>query len=64
MKPNKPRVKLSDEDGNTYSIIGRVIKALRKSGFSEEHIKEFRDKAISGDYDNLLQVCEQYVEIY
>lgn len=60
---NKPKVKLVGIDGNAFSILARVRKALRKAGYPKEHIEKFTEEAISGDYDNLLQVCCKYVDV-
>jgi hypothetical protein len=57
----KPKCRLIGEDGNSFGILGRVIKALRDSG--QGHlVSEFKAKALSGDYNNLLRVCLEYVE--
>lgn len=60
---DKPRVKLVGEDGNAFSIIGRVSSALRKAGLGDK-VKEFQDKAMSGDYNHLLQVAMEYCDVY
>lgn len=58
----KPKVKLIGEDGNAFLIIGKVLKALKRAGL--EHLcKEYTDKATSGDYDNLLAVTMEYVDV-
>jgi len=64
MKPKYPNVKvnLSDEDGNAFSILGRVRKALRRAGVPEVEVQEFHDEAVSGDYDHLLQTVMKTVE--
>ena len=59
---SKPKVKLIDEDGNAFSILGRVKKALIKAG-QPEKAKEYVEKATSGDYNNLLAVTMEYVEV-
>jgi hypothetical protein len=60
----KPRVKLSGENGNAFVIIGKVERALSQNGYSSEVIKEFKEKATDGDYDNLLRVCMEYVNVH
>ena len=55
-------VQLSGEDGNVFSIIGRVSQALRRGGHSDL-INEFQKEATSGDYDHALQTCMKYVEV-
>ncbi len=58
----KPKVKLTNEDGNAFAILGRVSKALRDNGQLEK-VKEFQLEATSGDYNHLLQTCFKYCEI-
>ena len=60
----KVRVKLAGEDGNAFSIIARVRKALRQNGYDKDFIDEYVRKATSGDFDNLLAVTCEYVEAY
>ena len=57
----KPKMR-GDIDGNAYSILGHVAKALRKAGYSKEEIKQYQDAATSGDYNNLLNVSGQWVD--
>jgi len=60
----KPTVKLTGEDGNAFAIMGTVAMALRKAGFSKEHIAKYYEESSSGDYDNLLRVAHKYANIY
>ena len=60
---NKPELKLSDEDGNVFFILGRAIKIARKNNWNEETIKKFVDDAKSGDYDHALQTCMKYFDV-
>ena len=55
------KVKLVGEDGNAYSILGRVRNALRRGG-RPELVDEFIKEATSGNYDHLLQTVLDYVE--
>jgi hypothetical protein len=55
-------VQLSGEDGNAFAIMGRVRKALRLGGHGDL-VDEYTSKAKSGDYDHLLQVTMEYVEV-
>ena len=65
MDPKYPEieVQLSGEDGNAFFIIGRVSKALRRADVPDEEIEEFRDQAMSGDYDNVLRTCMEWVSV-
>ena len=57
------KVKLVGEDGNAFSILGRVIRAMNKAGLSREKQDEFTKEATSGDYDHLLQTVMKYVTV-
>lgn len=60
---DKPTVELIGQDGNVFSIIGRVSKALKRAG-QPEKAKEFSDKAMSSEsYDAVLRLCMDYVEV-
>ena len=63
MKPlTDVRVKLIGEDGNAFSILGRVSKALRKAGHGDL-AKKYLEEATSGDYSHLVQVTMEYVDV-
>ena len=55
-------VKLIGEDGNAYSILGKVSYALKRAGYKQE-AEDYLKEATSGDYDNLLKVTMDYVEV-
>lgn len=65
MEPRFPEieVQLSGGDSNAFAIIGKVSRALRRAGLSEDVAKEFRAEATSGDYDHLLQTCIRWVDV-
>lgn len=56
-------VQLSGMDGNAYSILGRVRRALREAGATNDEISEYFNEATSGDYDHLLRVTMNWVEV-
>lgn len=58
----KPKVKLVGEDGNAFSIMGRVTRALRGAGYSKEEIDRYTKEATSGDYNHLLAVTMRWVD--
>jgi hypothetical protein len=53
-------VQLTGEDGNAFSIMGKVLGALKKEGIATG---EFLTEAMSSDYDNLLQTCMKWVTV-
>ena len=57
------KVQLSEEDGNAFSIIGRVRRALLKGGVAPDQIEEYCKEAMSGDYDHLLQTTMKWVDV-
>ena len=58
-------VHLTGEDGNAFAILGRVRKALKSAeGVTREDIAAFMKEATSGgDYDHLLRVVMETVEV-
>ena len=63
MNPKYPEinVQLVGEDGNAFSIIGRVTQALREHKVLSQEIANFREEAMSGDYDKVLITEMQWV---
>jgi hypothetical protein len=57
-------VQLSGEDGNAFSIVGTVSRALKRARVPAEEVALFRSEAMSGDYDNVLQTAMRWVEVY
>ena len=57
------KVELTGINGNAFSILGKVIRALKKGGATSEQIEEFQAEATSGDYDHLLQTCMKWVDV-
>lgn len=56
------RVRLVGEDGNAFSVLGKVRQALKRGGYSDL-AEEFTKEATKGDYNNLLRTCMKYVEV-
>jgi hypothetical protein len=56
-------VQLSGNDGNAFAIMGAVKSALKKSGASASELSEYVSASMSGDYDNLLRVAMEWVEV-
>ena len=59
----RPTVKLIGEDGNAFAILGNVTKALRKAGAEKAYCDQYLKDATAGDYNNLLNVSMQYVDV-
>jgi hypothetical protein len=60
---SKPVCKLCGTDGNVFSVIGKVSQTLKRAGLLDK-AKEFQTKAIqSSSYDEVLQLCFDYVEV-
>lgn len=59
-KQKKPVVK-GPVDGNVFVVMGAVTRALKRAGQADK-VKEYREKATAGDYNNLLRVSMEYVD--
>lgn len=43
-------------DGNAFSVMGYVIRAMRECNRSADEIKAYQTSAMSSDYSNLICV--------
>ncbi len=59
----KPTVKLIGRDGNAFAVMGRVKQALKCAGADKEYIDRYLSEATSGDYNHLLTVSMEYVDV-
>jgi hypothetical protein len=57
------QVDLVGEDGNAMAIMARVSSALRRAGVSKEERDAYYSESTSGDYDNVLRVAMEWVEV-
>ena len=48
-------------DGNAFSVMGYTARALRREGLGDL-VSTMQNEAMSGDYDNLLCVCMNYID--
>ncbi len=60
---SKPPLALVGRDGNAFAILGLAFRAAKKAGWSQTQIDEYKGKATSGDYDNLLAVTMDYFDV-
>jgi hypothetical protein len=56
-------VTLSGIDGNAFSIMGAVTKAMRRAGVSKEEQDQYFKEATAGDYDQLLATTMDWVDV-
>lgn len=59
----KPDVQLIGKDGNAFSILSTVKKALREAGNSKEVIEAYDKQAMFGSYDHMLQVSMEFCNV-
>ena len=63
VKYSNVTVRLTDQDGNAFAIIGAVTKALRRANVPEAEIDAVRGEMMNGDYDHLLQTAMKTVNV-
>ncbi len=56
-------VQLTGYDGNAFSIMGRVTQAMKKGGCTKQQCDDYMTEAMSGDYNYLLVVSMQTVNV-
>lgn len=49
-------------DGNAYALMGYTARAMKDVGFSKDDINAMYDEAKSGDYNNLICVCNSWID--
>lgn len=57
----KPVVNAVGLDGNTVSVVTKVVSTLRNAGMRTE-AQAVKERAFNGTYDDMLRVCMEYVE--
>jgi hypothetical protein len=63
MKYPNIEVELTGNDGHAISVMMKVKRALRKGGVSTEECEEYQKEALSGDYNNVLWVSMNWVDV-
>lgn len=56
-------VPLVGEDGNAFAIMARVRRSLKEAGATPEELAQYFEESTSGDYDHLLRVASEWVEV-
>lgn len=59
---NKKEYSLIGVDGNAFSIMGYVRRAMKETGFTREEIEAYTKNATSGDYNHLLAVSIDMID--
>lgn len=60
---NKPKCKLTGQDGNVFNLIGIVKRTMEKAGLRNE-AKEMMKRCFgSSSYDEALQIMMEYVDV-
>ena len=54
---------LSGPDGNAFSILGKVLRALNVAGLAYDVRQDFETEATASDYDHLLATVHQWVTV-
>ena len=61
---NKPRVKLSGQNGNVFNLMGICSRALKEAGLQDK-AKEMTNKITTSakSYEEALQIMFEYCEV-
>lgn len=55
-------IPLVGEDGNAFSVLGRVMRVMKRKGMYAEW-EEFHTEATSGNYDHLLLTVMRWFSV-
>lgn len=56
-------VQLTGNDGNAFAIMASVSSALRDAGATKEELSQYRQESMISDYNNLLRVAGDWVNV-
>jgi len=60
---NKPKCKLTGENGNIFNLIGKASRTLKRAGLVAQ-AEEMAEKVMkSGSYHEALNIIGEYVEV-
>lgn len=63
LKPQKPKLQLTGQNGNAFMVLGLAQRASKKAKWSKQQWEEYKAKATSGDYNNLITVTMEYFNV-
>lgn len=64
MIDNRPEVKITDTDGNVFTIIGRSKEAAREANWSNNKITIVIDEMLkASDYRTVIRIMKKYFEV-
>lgn len=52
-------IDITGPDGNAFVLLGHFGNYMRQLGRSDKYITETRNRMMSGDYENLLNIFEE-----
>ena len=58
---NGDKYSLVGQDGNAFALMGYTARCMKECGLHDE-IPNMREEAMSSDYNNLICVCDSYVQ--
>ena len=50
-------------DGNAFAVMNYVLKAMKECKMSKEEQSDYQTKAMSGDYNNLLAISIETIDL-
>ena len=63
MTNDKPKLRLVGKDGNAFNLLGLARRAAHQAAWPKDRWEKVRDKATSGDYNNLLAVLMEEFDV-
>lgn len=58
---DEDKYSLVGQNGNAFALIGYTARCMKECGLRGE-VNEMQERATSGDYNNLICVCDEYVQ--
>ena len=64
MTDDRPKLKLTGENGNAYNLLGLARRAAHQAAWPKERWEKVMTEATSGNYDHLLAVLMEWFDVY
>lgn len=60
---DKPKLRLSGQDGNAFMLLGLARRAARKAGWDDARWGAVQKQAMAGDYDHLMITLMEHFDV-
>lgn len=63
MTETKPTISLLNQNNDAYAVLGRAMVTGLDAGWTRDELIAFKDEAMSGSYDKLVEAITKHFRI-